>query len=92
MPYPYDMVDIEARDIIDSDEARLQVVSSNRRHVKAHKGKRVREAVAYSKSGNVNLLLAMSGDPDNPDRWHNIWSCGGTTIPKFVAIIRRNNS
>ena len=66
--YPYDMVDIEARDIIDSDEARLQVVSSNRRHVKAHKCKRVREAVAYSKSGNVNLLLAMSGDPDNPDR------------------------
>ena len=31
----------------------------------------------------------ISGDPDNLDRWHEIWSCGGTTISKFVAIIRR---
>ena len=49
----------------------------------------MREAGPYSKTGKVNLLLAISGDPDNPDRWHEIWSYGGTTISKFVAIIRR---
>ena len=89
MPYPYGMSNIKARDIIDIDEAGLELESSNRRHVKSHKGERVREAGPYRKTGKVNLLLAISGDPDNPDRWHEIWSCGGTTITKFVAIIRR---
>ena len=89
MPYPYGMSNIKARDIIDIDEAGLELVSSNRRHGKSHKGERVREAGPYSKTGKVNLLLAISGDPDNPDRWHEIWSCSGTTISKFVAIIRR---
>ena len=35
------------------------------------------------------FLLAIFGDLDNLDMWHDIWSCGGTTIPKFVVIIRR---
>ena len=89
MQYPYGMADIEARDIINIDEARLELVSSNRRHGKTHKGERVKEAGPYSKSGKLNLLLAISGDLDHPDRWHEIWSCGETTISKFLAIIRR---
>ena len=72
MPYPYGMSNIKARDIIDIDEAGLELVSSNRRHGKSHKDERVREAGPYSETGKVNLLLAISGDPDNPDRWHEI--------------------
>ena len=89
MPYPYGMADIKARDIIDIDEAGLELRSANRRHGKAHRGERVREADPYSKTGKVNNLLAVSGDPDHPDRWHEIWSGGGTTISLFVDVIRR---
>ena len=83
------MANIKTWDIIDTDEAGLELVSSNRRYGNTHKGERVREASPYSKTGKVHLLLAMSGDPNNPDRWYEIWNCGGTTISKFIAIIRR---
>ena len=89
MPYLYGMVDIKARDIIDVDEARMELVSANRRYRKAHRGERVRESSPYSKTSQVNVLLVLSGDPDNPDRWHEIWSGGGTTITLFLYIIRR---
>ena len=44
MPYIYGMAHIKARDIIDIDEAGLELVSSNRRHGKSHKSEGVREA------------------------------------------------
>ena len=47
------------------------------------------EAGSYSKTGKVNLLWAISGDPDNPDIWHEIWGSGETTIFLFVDDIRR---
>jgi len=89
MPYPYGMADIKARDIIDIDEAGMELISANRRHGKAHRGERVREAGPYSKTGKVNILPAISDDSDNPDRWHEIWSGGGNTITLFIDVIRR---
>ena len=83
------MADIKARDIIDIDEAGMELVSANRRYEKAHRGERAREAGPYSKTGKVNVLLAISDDPDSPDRWHEIWSGGGTTITLFVDVTRR---
>ena len=89
MPYPSGIVDIKTRDIIDIHEAGMELVSANRRLGKVHRGTRVRETGPYSKTGKVNVLLAISGDPDHPDRWHEIWSGGGTTISLFVDVIRR---
>ena len=56
------MVDIKAQDIIDIDEAGMKLVSANWRHGKAHKCERVRKAGPYSKTGKVDLLLAISDD------------------------------
>ena len=44
MSYLYGMANIKTRDTIDIDEAGLELVSSNRRHGKSHKGEGVREA------------------------------------------------
>ena len=68
MPYRYGMADIKACDIIDVDEAGMELVSANWRHGKAYSGERVREAEPYSKTGKVNVLLAILDDPDNPNR------------------------
>ena len=76
MPYPYGMVNIKDLDVIDINETGMDLVSANRRHGKAHRGERMREAGPYSKTGKVNVLLAISDNPDNPDRWHEIWSGG----------------
>ena len=89
MPYPSGIVDIKTRDIIDIHEAGMELVSANRGLGKVHRGTRVREAGPYSKTSKVNILLAISGDPDNSDRQHAIWSGDGTTISLVVDIIRR---
>ena len=89
MSYPYGIEDIKARDIIDIDEDEIELASVSRRHGKAHRGERVRESGPYSKTGKVNVLLAISDDPDNPDRWHGIWSGGGSTIILFIDVILR---
>ena len=41
IPYPYSIADIKARDIIDIDEAGMELLSANRRHGKTHRDKRV---------------------------------------------------
>ena len=57
MPYPYGMTVIEARNIIDTNEDGLELVSSNWRQGKAYKGERARKAGPYSKSGKVNFFV-----------------------------------
>ena len=89
MSYPYGMEDIKARDIIDIDEDEMELASASRRHRKTHRGELVRESGPYSKTGKVNVLLAISDDPDNPDRWHGIKTGGGSIIILFVDVILR---
>ena len=35
------------------------------------------------------LLLAVRGDPANPDRWFDTWLEGGTTVDRFYLFIQR---
>ena len=43
----------------------------------------------YSKTGEVDLLLVISDDPDNLDMYYEIWSGGRTIITLFVDVVRR---
>ena len=43
----------------------------------------------YSKTGEVDLLLVISDDPDNLDMYYEIWSGGGTIISLFINVVRQ---
>jgi len=89
MDYPNGIRDADPRFVIDIDEAGTSLEGSNRTYGSALIGERVREVGPYSKFDKINLLLAIRGDPDNPDRWFDTWLEGGTTINRFYQFIER---
>ena len=89
MNYPFGIADIDPRKVIDLDEAAGSVDGANRSCGTCLIGNRAREVGPYSKSEKVTLLMAVSGDPMNPDRWFEIWNEGGTTIARFYAFMER---
>ena len=89
MNYPFGIRNVDPRFIIDMDEASGSVDGANRTNGTCLVGTRSREVGPYSKSDKVTLLLAISGDPANPDRWFDIWGDGGTTVDRFYNFIQR---
>ncbi len=92
MPYPFGIVDIDPRDMIDLDEAGIYPQQTNRKYGKIAVGDRVREAGTYVRVRKLNVLMAISGDDDEVnggERWYEMWEEGGTTIERFVAFLRR---
>ena len=89
MNYPFGIADQDPRKMIDLDEMACSVDGANRSRGTCLVGNRAREVGPYSKSDKVTLLMAVSGNPVNPDRWFEIWNVGGTTIARFYAFIER---
>ena len=89
MNHPFGMADADPRFVIDLDEASGSVDGANRKAGICLKGNRAREVGPYSKSDKVTLLLAVRGDPANPDRWFDTWLEGGTTVDRFYLFIQR---
>ena len=89
MNYPFGIRNINPRFVIDIDEASGSVDGANRSCGVCLKGNRAREVGPYSKSEKVQLLLAVLGDPANPERWFEIWREGGTTVDRFYRFIQR---
>ena len=89
MRYPYGIANIPARDQIDLDEAGMDPNGINRHYGKSTEGERSSQAGMYGRSGNLTILLAISGDLQNPDRWMDLFDEGGTTLERFIAFIQR---
>ncbi len=89
LPYPYGIADIPALLVIDLDKDGIYPDRTNRKYGKTVVGDRCREYGLYVRDCKLNLLLAISGDPINPDRWFEIWENEGTTIDRFVLFIQR---
>jgi hypothetical protein len=89
MDYPFGIADQDPRKMIDLDEASGSVDGANRSRGTCLVGNRAREVGPYSKSEKVTLLMAVLGDPANPERWFDIWNDGGTTVARFYAFIER---
>eukprot|EP00567_Pseudictyota_dubia_P014059 CAMPEP_0197436338 /NCGR_PEP_ID=MMETSP1175-20131217/3810_1 /TAXON_ID=1003142 /ORGANISM="Triceratium dubium, Strain CCMP147" /LENGTH=382 /DNA_ID=CAMNT_0042965605 /DNA_START=300 /DNA_END=1448 /DNA_ORIENTATION=- len=91
LPYPYGMVGIRRRDIIDLDECGVFLESANRNFGKAAFCRRVREVGPYGHSQKLNIMMAISGESGNPSasRWIEMWNSGGTTITRMVAFIQK---
>ena len=49
----------------------------------------MKQSGLYSKSDKLNLLLAISGDDDNPMRWRGIWTGEGTTGNRMIEFVCR---
>ena len=89
LPYPFGIANVPVADIIDIDECSIFLEQINRTCGKGMQGDRVTEQGAYSKTAKVNLMMAICGDPAMPERWHEMWEEGGTTIDRFVDFLER---
>jgi len=89
LPYPLGIANIRRQDMIDLDECGIELSTADRSIGKAYLGRRVKQSGLYSKSDKLNLLLAISGDDDNPMRWRDIWTGEGTTGIRMIEFIWR---
>ena len=89
LPYPYGIADIPREDLIDLDEYGAELSTADRKIGKVYLGVRCKQSGLYSKTEKLNLLLAISGDDDNPMRWRDIWTGEGTTGIRMADFIRR---
>ena len=84
--FPFGMANIRRQDIIDLDEAGVFVETADRKYGKCEVGRRVKQAGPYSKGVKLNIIMAISGDP-NGRRWSHMWTNGGTTNELFIDFI-----
>jgi hypothetical protein len=88
LPYPYGVADIATDDLIDIDECGVYLEVTNRGYGKTYIGQRADEAGIYNRVGEkLNLLLAVSADPNDPRRWSMMWIGGGTTIERYEEFM-----
>jgi len=89
MGVPFGVVGVDVRDLIDLDEMGLFLESTKRKYGKTLRGTREDHEGQYNRGIKLNFLAAISGDNDDPMRWHEIWSGEGTTIGLFVVFMVR---
>jgi len=89
LPFPLGIADILRRDLIDLDECGIELSTADRSIGKSYIGRRIKQSGLYSKSDKLNLLLAISGDDNNPMRWRDIWTGEGTTGNRMIEFVRR---
>ena len=89
LPYPLGIADLSAADMIDLDQAAIELTGINPTRGKSVEGQRVRDQGPYSKVDKVNLMLAICGDPILPERWTEMWDEGGTTVERLLAFLQQ---
>ena len=88
--YPYGISNIRAVDMIDVDEAVVNLVTANRLYGKAFTCRRARHEGPYQREGSTRLILAIMADPNLGRRWVEIsHGRGGTTYDDFYNFILR---
>ena len=91
--FPFGMVGIRRRDLIDIDEFGAFVEMPNRTSGKARVGRRVREIGPYNHSSRLNVMMAISGEEATADRvaprWLMMWTEGGTDVDRFLVFMQQ---
>jgi hypothetical protein len=87
--YPRGIADIASADMIDVDEAKIGVEESKRGFAKAHVTARSRCIGPYGRDRSKVLLMAISADPDNGERWYEFEERRGTDLLFFYEFILR---
>ena len=90
LPYPFGIADIAAADMIDIDEAVVNLASARLRYGKSLLLTRARHTGSYTREDSIRILLAISGDPNLGYRWAEVErGRGGTNLLEFYNIIDR---
>jgi hypothetical protein len=88
--YPYGVNNIRVEDMIDTDEAVVNLITANRNYGKSFSCQRARHEGPFQREGSTRLILAISADPNNGRRWVEIsHGRSGTTNTDFYDFIRR---
>ena len=72
LPYPFGSVGIHPNDMIDVDEAGIYPNETNRKHGKGRVGQRCREVGTYIRDQKLNILMAVSGNEVDGERWYDL--------------------
>ena len=87
--YPLGVAGETTTDIIDIDEARFKMESTDRSFGKVARAFRCNLKSNYKKGEEgTNLLLAISGDNNNPFSFHRQFTEGGTDLFRFYCFMR----
>lgn len=87
--FPSGVADLSTTDIIDIDEARFKLESADRSYGKVAREFRCNIRGKYKKGEpGTNLLMAISGDGNNPFSFHKQYVNGGTDLYRFYCFMR----
>lgn len=86
--YPLGVAGETTADIIDIDEARFKLESGDRSYGKVAREFRCNLKGNYKKGDpGTNLIMAISGDSNNPVSFHRLYSEGGTDLFRFYTFM-----
>ena len=71
--YPYGMVGVDTRDILDLYECGIMVETTNRNFGKVASILRCDDNGPFNRNAKLNLLLCVSADEDAPITFHETW-------------------
>ncbi len=89
MAEPFGIANTPISDMIDIDEAGIKLEHNNRKHGKTPTILRVNDYGVYNREEKSNLLLAICGDDQYNQTWHEIWEGEGTTFAIFYRFIEQ---
>jgi hypothetical protein len=88
--YPFGIRNIRAADMIDVDEAVVNLCTANRRYGKASISRRCRHEGPFQREDSTRIILAIMGDPALGRRWAEIHHRrSGTTYEDFYNFMYR---
>lgn len=89
MVYPDGIAGEQTADMIDIDEARFKLESADRSFAKVAREFRANIRGKYKKGEpGSNLIMAISGDGNNPYSFHRQYTEGGTDLTRFYEFMR----
>jgi hypothetical protein len=87
--YPVGIADQQTSDMIDLDEARFKLESTDRSYAKVAREFRANVRSKYKKRDpGTNLIMAILGDGNNVYSFHRMYSRGGTDLYRFYCFMR----
>ncbi len=86
---PFGIADTPIQDVVDLDEAGIKLEHSNRKQGKTPTIMRCDNDGVYNREQKTNLLLAICGDENYNQSWHEMWEGEGTTLFRLYSFLER---
>jgi len=89
--YPNDRANVSTRDMIDMDQAGMKIEATNPKYAKGVSWERSHFDGSYNRDKKLNLMMAISADPQYNMEWHDCWPQeeGGTNLYRVYTLFDR---